>query len=429
MTVVTRFVLLGGVGLLGMVTSASLSGQAVPTFSALPSAAPAPADNPTTSDKVALGRLLFWDPILSGNKDVACASCHHPRHGYADGRDLSVGVDGIGLGSARHHSVGSTMPLVKRNSQTILNAAFNGLGPTGPANAAAAPMFWDSRAVSLEAQALLPIGSVEEMRGTSYADADILPEVVSRLDNNTTYRRMFAKAFGGSNPVSVENLARAIAAFERTIVAPNSPFDRYLRGDRSAMSASQIDGMRQFERVGCSNCHNGPMLSDFKTHVLGLIDNAKLTESDTGVGGTYAFRTPSLRNVALTAPYMHNGALSTLDDVLRFYDNRGGGGRGRGGRAAATPAQPPTALDAAPPQNGSVAPQNGPIGQRGRGRAFARNPNVRNDQVDPLFRQLRGLGRSRNDLVAFLRSLTDDEFDKSVPKSVPSGLEVGGRIR
>src|ERR1700754_5210072 len=123
-------------------------------LAALPTEVPAPPDNPTTPDRVALGRLLFWDPILSGQKDVACATCHHPEFGYSDGLDVSVGANGVGLGSSRTLAPGQPARFVKRNSQTVLNAAFNGLTATAHAPAAAAPMFWDVRVQSLEHQAL-----------------------------------------------------------------------------------------------------------------------------------------------------------------------------------------------------------------------------------------------------------------------------------
>ena len=140
---------------------------------ALPRVARAPADNPGNPDKVALGRLLFWDPILSGHNDVACATCHHPQFGYAEDRDLSIGVNGAGLGSARRFAARNAIPFVKRNSQTILNTAFNGIDEAGGHSPADAPMFWDVRAHGLEAQALEPLKAFEEMRGdTSHEELE-----------------------------------------------------------------------------------------------------------------------------------------------------------------------------------------------------------------------------------------------------------------
>jgi len=366
--------------------AAAVHGQSIDR--ALPVDARGPADNPTTPAKVALGRLLFWDPLLSGNRDVACASCHHPRFGYAENRDLSIGVNGVGLGDRRRFAAGNTIPFVKRNSQTILNVAFNGIDDTGAYTAAKAPMFWDVRTQSLEEQALEPIKALEEMRGHAYPEDRAVPAVVARLNGNPEYQRLFIAAFGGASPVNARNLGRALAAFQRSLTANNAPFDRYMRGDRAAMTASQVRGMRRFERVGCVNCHSGPMFSDFKLHVLGVPDNPRLTESDSGVERTYQFRTASLRNVELTAPYMHSGVFQSLEDVLEFYDD---------------------------------------VDSRRSGRA--RNANVSREQLDPLLRRLRGVDDDDVDLIAFLSALTDRSFDRTVPDRVPSGLAVGGKIQ
>src|SRR5712691_676875 len=254
--------------------------------SALPPTPQAPKDNPTTPAKVALGRLLFWDPLLSGPQDVACATCHHPQNGYAEDRDLSLGVTGIGLGKSRRQAPGSSIPIVKRNAPTVLNIAFSGSDESGRYDPATAPMFWDVRVKSLEKQALEPLKANEA-----------LASVVAKLQANAEYRSLFAAAFGSAQPVSAENLGRAIAAFERTLLANNSPFDRYMRGDRSAMTEEQVSGMQRFERVGCIKCHNGPMFSDYKLHVMGVPDNPALPASDDGAEKTYAFRTASLRNL------------------------------------------------------------------------------------------------------------------------------------
>jgi len=361
-------------------------------LSALPETVDAPPDNPTTPEKVALGRLLFWDPILSGSKDVACATCHHPDFGYAENLDVSIGVTGVGLGHTRRFRDGSEIPLVKRNSQTVLNAAFNGMDTSGRYRPADAPMFWDRRVSSLELQALEPIKALEEMRGTAYTADRAVESVVARLGAITEYRERFQRAFGG--PVSGITVARAIAAFERTLVVSQAPFDRYIRGDRNAMTPLAVAGMERFARIGCANCHAGPMFSDYKPHVLGVPDNPRLPASDAGITGSYAFRTPSLRNLTFTAPYMHNGMFRTLDEVVAFYDNV----RGRGGR-----------------------------GGRGRG-GQTRNANVAAGALDPLLRQLNVRG-GRRDLVAFLEALSDPEFDRTIPSVVPSGLQVGGLIR
>lgn len=354
-----------------------------PIGGALPLTVAAPADNPVTPAKVVLGRLLFWDPILSGNKDVACATCHYPQFGYTDGRDISIGVNGVGIGAGRQFASPNAIPFAKRNSMTLLNTAFNGINQQGHYSPSAAPMFWDSRAQSLEAQALIPVQTFEEMRGDGYPGDKALDAVVDRLKAIPEYQKDFAKAFAGAQPITSTNLANALASFERSLVANNSAFDRYMRGDKTAMTDAQVRGMQDFQSVGCSNCHNGPMFSDYKLHVLGVADNPAQLTSDTGANQTYAFRTASLRNLEYTGPYMHSGVLPTLQDVLRFY---------------------------------------------GRGGARLRNPAVDSSDRDPLLRRLRGIRGSAGDIIEFLGALNDDSFDKAIPARVPSGLHPGGHI-
>ena len=151
-------------------SSTAAQGRLVP----LPAESPAPPDNPSTPERVALGRLLFWDPILSGQKDVACATCHHPAFGYSDGLDLSIGANGAGLGPLETFLPDHAPRPVKRNSQTVLNAAFNGLTADGDSNPAVAPMFWDLRVRSLEAQALEPLKALDEMRGGDVSRGSVL---------------------------------------------------------------------------------------------------------------------------------------------------------------------------------------------------------------------------------------------------------------
>lgn len=361
-------------------------------FAALPETPPAPVDNPATPDRVALGRLLFWDPILSGQKDVACATCHHPDFGYSDGRARSIGASGVGLGPTRTVAAGHAVQPVTRNSQTILNVAFNGLTAEGT-QPTAAPMFWDLRVQTLETQALEPLKAIDEMRGGAFPEDRAIPTVVARLGAVPEYRRLFTRAFDGNSAVTEQNLGRALAAFQRTLVATNAPFDRYLRGEPTALSPEQLRGMERFGSAGCIQCHSGPMFSDFSAHVLGVPDSPTLPEPDSGVDKTFAFRTPSLRNLAATAPYMHNGAFATLPEVINFYQriSRGGSRGGRGARTA--------------------------------------NPHVSREQVDPLARALRMGGRGQRDLIAFLGALDDPGFDRTIPERVPSGLPVGGRLR
>jgi cytochrome c peroxidase len=365
-------------------------------LSALPIATLPTSDNSTNPERAGLGRLLFWDPILSGQKDVACATCHHPSFGYADGLDLAIGVNGVGLGAGRTFAAGHRSQPVKRNSQSLLNVAFNGLTAETPLDPAGAPMFWDMRVRSLEAQALEPIKASDEMRGSGYAEDGAVATVIARLQAVPEYRRLFARAFGGARPVNEQNLGRALAAFQRTLVAGNSPFDRYMRGDTSAMTPEEVRGMERFQSIGCINCHSGPMFSDFAAHVLGVPDNRKLSESDAGVNRSYAFRTPTLRNLSATGPYMHNGTFATLPQVIDFYQRISRGRGRRGGRD----------------------------GQR----AEPINAQVSRDQIDVLARQLNMRGRGQRDLLAFLRALDDADFDRAIPQRVPSALPVGGRV-
>ncbi|MEZ4472447.1 MAG: cytochrome c peroxidase [bacterium] len=281
-----------------------------------------PADNPTTAAKVALGRLLFWDPILSGPRDIACATCHHPDFAYGDGIALSIGTGGQGLGPDRVRGRGA--PFVPRNAPTVLNTGFNGWTGGAMPDPEDAPMFWDSRAHSLEAQALGPIQSDVEMRGNTYPEAEALDRVVARLAAVPEYEALFAAAFGvdPAEAVTVEHLSNAIAAFERHLSQLTSPFDRFQAGDARALTAQQQRGLRAFNAAGCADCHRGPMFSDYRLHRLNTPDNPATPEVDRG-DGQGRFRTPTLRNVALTGPYMHGGVFRTLPDVMRFYAARG----------------------------------------------------------------------------------------------------------
>lgn len=353
---------------------------------------------PASVEVEELGRLLFWDPVLSGARDVACATCHHPDFAWADGRELSLGVGAVGLGPARVDRSGGRIPVVKRNSQTILNTAFNGMDDRrrrrgrgdGSVDPASAPMFWDSRIRSLETQALEPIKALEEMRGTSYPEDEAVGVVVERLRNIPEYVALFEQAFGAGTTIDADHLGQAIATYERSLVAMDSPFDRFRAGDRNALTAQQRRGFETFDDVGCDRCHDGPMFSDFDLEAEGVPEHPLLSVPDAG-DGRFRFRTPSLRNVALTAPYMHNGTLATLEDVLRFYDN---------GRS----------------ENSNVS--NG-RGQNGTGVA----------RLSGSFRRVDNMSeREMQDIVAFLDSLTDTNFDRTIPSSVPSGLPVGGFI-
>lgn len=346
--------------------------QAPSPFAPLPLHVESPADNPSTPEKVALGKLLFWDPILSGTQDVACATCHHPDHGYADGRDLPVGVGGTGLGPRR--AAGSGSLLVKRNSPTILNVAFNGMvDATTHYDPTQAPMFWDSRVRGLEAQALSPIEALEEMRGGQISTGGGVAAAVARVAAVPEYQTLFRQVFGGDDAVNAVNMSRAIAAFERSLVSSDSRFDRYLRGETSALTAVELFGMEAFDKQGCTLCHRGPMLSDYQVHVLGVADNRALAGPDEGADGRAAFRTPSLRNLAVTAPYMHGGTIPFVDTVVADFYRRPGN----------------------------------------------------NPRVDPLLQQV-AVESNASFITAFLATL-NGTFDRSIPTRVPSGLTPGGK--
>jgi len=359
------------------------------TALALPLQTLDPADNPSSPAKIALGRALFWDPILSGEKDIACGSCHHPAFGYSDGRELPIGVGGVGLGPNRRQTL-NDVAVVPRNSPTVINTAFNGINQQGEYVPELAEMFWDNRANSLEEQALMPTQSFEEMRGHAFGADVAVDSIVARLRNIAEYRTLFQNAFGGGNSVNSSNLAKAISAFERNIVAFNSPFDQFARGDANAINARETRGFMAFQEAGCDDCHSGPMFSDFELHVLAVPDNQQLTESDRGANGSYAFRTPTLRNLSLTGPYFHNGVGGSLQQVLNFYRTiQGNGGGGNGLRP---------------------------------------NPNVPLNQLDPDIRDLRLNNNDIQDIIAFIRTLDDDSFDDRIPDRVPSGLQVGGNL-
>ncbi|MEL6538528.1 MAG: cytochrome c peroxidase [Bacteroidota bacterium] len=347
-------------------------------ISALPTQVSYPPDNPYTEEKEILGRLLYWDPILSGTQEVACVSCHHPDLGYADGLGFSQGVGGVGLGPNR---VGGE--LTRRNAPTVINTAFNGIDNDGIYDPQSAPMFWDNRAESLEGQALLPMLSKEEMRGEAIAEGAIIDTLLMRLKAIPEYVEKFEAVFG-SDGINQRNLLAAIATFERGIVANNSRFDLYMRGDESALSALEIEGMNAFIEVGCADCHSGPMFSDYELHTIGVKDN--VTQPDDGATQSFDFRTPTLRNLNLTAPYMHNGLHETLEEVMEFYEEVAGGDSDQ------------------------------------------RNVNVAQSQLDEEMLDLDLDDEQIDGIIAFMEALNDDDFDRTVPERVPSGLPVGGNI-
>lgn len=359
--------------------------QPTEKLGALPALYKSPADNPSTPEKIELGRLLFYDPVLSGAKDIACATCHHPEFGYSENIELSIGTNAEGLGENRRFNTPNDIPFVKRNSQTLLNSAFNGIDMEGNYSPENAPMFWDVRASSLEQQAMMPVKTFEEMRGHGFTEDMIVKEIVTRINKIKKYRDLFANVFAQPDAVSETNISKALAAFQRSLIANNSRFDKYMRGDQSALSGREIEGMEIFINTGCVRCHNGPMLSDYKTHILGIADNEKLSVSDSGYNKTYAFRTPSLRNLRFTSPYMHSGKIATLENVFFFYEDL----------------------------HDKKLP----------------NKNVNKVQLDTLAQMLNVQFKDANQVIEFLNTLNDGSYDKKIPSSVPSGLPVGGRIK
>ena len=276
-------------------------------FTPLPESPIYPADNPYSAEKEQLGELLFWDPILSGDQNVACASCHHPKFGWADGRDFSIGSDGVGLGPDRYGN-----EITSIHSPSIMNTAFTGLQiDSNEETFLAGPYFWDLRAQTLEEQASGPIKNPVEMLGYNYHEDNIMAEIITRLNTIGEYTYLFTEAFGQDQPITEENIVKALATFQRKIISPNARFDSFLAGDTSALSEREVIGLNKFIDGGCTDCHIGPMLSD---NIL-REDKKIFPELD-------AVRTPTLRNITKTAPYMQNGSEKTLASAIGAYENR-----------------------------------------------------------------------------------------------------------
>jgi cytochrome c peroxidase len=278
---------------------------------------PVPLDNPQTQAKIELGKLLFFDARLSGDGNTNCAKCHDPKYGFSNNEELSFGYT-----STKHW----------RHAPSIINGAYN------------TSFFWDGRAGSLEDQALGPIEAAIEMN----QNLVMLEEELRQVPD---YVRMFKAIFG--TEVTAEGIAKAIAAFERTIISKNSPFDKYTAGDKNALNDKAIKGLGLFKgKANCIRCHKGPNFDDTDFHNTG-IPETKMLQTDSGcitaryffgrgVGvekldrdlGRYLitkkdsdkgkFKTPTLRHIDKTPPYMHNGIFYDLEEVVDFY-NKGGG--------------------------------------------------------------------------------------------------------
>ncbi|RMH21446.1 MAG: hypothetical protein D6696_05815 [Acidobacteria bacterium] len=329
---------------------------------------PAPVErpeNPTTPAKVELGRLLYFDPILSRDDDLSCAHCHHPDLGLADGRRRSMGVGGRGVGPER-----SGGAVLRRGAPTVWNAVFN------------RRQFWDGRARDLEEQAANPIQDPREM-------AEDAGELERQLRAIPEYVERFAAAFGAPagrphEAVTFEHVTFAVAAFERTLTSRRSAFDRYAAGDVAALTPAQRRGFNLFRslKTRCFECHGLPTFANADFKVIGVPEAEDLAAPDLGRGEIEggraydrAFKVPTLRNVALTAPYMHNGRFGTLEEVIDFYAAGGGAGAG------------------------------------------LELPNL-DDKIRPF--DLRATEKA--DLIAFLHALTDESARPAIPRRVPSGL-------
>ena len=331
---------------------------------------PLPADNLPTPERLELGRLLFFDPLLSNNHRVACATCHQPELAMADG---------LPVGDALAAAAGGELP---RASPTIYNVRFQHA------------LFWDGRASSAEDLALQPIENPQEMGNT-------VDHVLTELAGLGEYQQRFARAYGGLDRSSLQ---RAIACFISSVTANDAPADRYLQGDSTAMSAEAVAGFNlYFGKARCSRCHyvpifagtEGPSFTETEFRVTGVPERGvfprRLTadRGRAGVAGIeedpstlHAFKAPTLRNITYTAPYMHNGAFSTLEEVVDFYDKGAG------------------------PGQGYAVPNLDPVMRQG-----------------PLFLS----DAEKQSLLTFLREgLTDLSTLPVAPNAVPSGLTVGG---
>jgi cytochrome c peroxidase len=269
----------------------------------LPDSPPIPADNPQSEAKVLLGKTLFFDPRFSEHGTLSCNSCHNVMSGGDDNRPNSIGM---------HDARGV------RSAPTVWNSAFQGV------------QFWDGRAPSLEEQAKGPVVNPIEMGMPS------LNAAMARLRKIPAYTAMFKAAFPGEKkPVTVNNAAKAVAAYERTLITPNSPYDRYVKGDKAALTEQQVRGMNTFAEAGCVACHSGPTFNgpqapghgffmkfptfadsryEAKYH---LTDDNGRFEATKMPADRHMWRVPTLRNIGLTAPYFHNGQVATLDEAVR----------------------------------------------------------------------------------------------------------------
>ena len=334
----------GGIAVAAVALTVGIKGNATPAkFSAdptvqrlkleyrRPDSIPFPKNNPYTTEKAALGKRLYFDTRLSAANVLSCASCHSPAYGWGDGQPKGVGHGMKQLG---------------RRSPSIVNAAFGQI------------FMWDGRAESLEMQALGPIKTDVEMN---------LPvdQLLERLKSIPEYGPLFQAAFPGEG-ISPDNIAKAIATYERTVVSDRAPFDRWIEGNETAISDEAKRGFVVFNtKAACSNCHSGWNFTDDSFHDIGLPD------TDIGRGKFFpnvikmqhAFKTPGLREITRRSPYMHDGSISTLEGVMEHYDNGG----------------------------------------------------IKRDSLSELMRPLGLSAQEKSDLVAFMKSLTSEMDPTTVP--------------
>jgi len=308
-----------------------------------------------TAQQIDLGRYLFFDPILSTDGSLSCASCHRPELAFSDGRGRSAGRNGR---------------VTARGAPSLWNSAF------------LRRLFWDGRAASLEEQVQGPLYSQVEMGST--------PEgLLRRLRGTAEYRRLFARAFPGTESIELEQLYRALAAFEASLISLNSRYDRYAHGHRASLTPREIAGLNVFRSfvARCAECHTPPLFTNQQLAVIGTPEPPG-DAFDPGAGAVHgadklrgAFRVPTLRNVVQTAPYMHSGRFATLREAVAFYN---------GGRGHAVPG----------------------------GEALHLHWHISDPQLSEAEIDL---------IVAFLATLSDDSLLPTAPERVPSGLVPVGR--
>ena len=253
-----------------------------------------PSDNPYTPEKAELGRLLYFDVRLSADNTISCATCHSPKYAFTDSMPVSTGIRG---------------QRGNRSAPTIINRAYS------------LAQFWDGRAATLEEQAKGPMANSIEMGNTHEV-------IVDKLKGIAGYRVLFAKVFG-TEDFTIDHAAKAIATFERTVLSGNSAYDRYKAGDKKAMTQAQVRGMNVFfKKAKCDKCHDGQNFTTNDYHNLGV--GADKPDADVGRFAVTkdpkdwgAFKTPTLRDIAETPPYMHDGSVKTLREVVDFYDKGG----------------------------------------------------------------------------------------------------------